>query len=108
MRDNFRYKVSAQFEGNPSIKFIESSVEVVESNAINFDVRMIQSLANKPTLAQNKEKAKKDTSKPFDPFVPPFEPGLFIDELSLTHNLLFNKFCICREHVLVVTKEMER
>ena len=66
--------------------------------------------ANKPTLAQNKDaaKAKKDSGKPFDPFMPPFEPGLFIQELSPTHNLLFNKFCICREHVLVVTKEMER
>ena len=40
--------------------------------------------------------------------MPPYEPGLFITELSSTHNLLFNKFCICREHVLCTTKQMER
>ena len=40
--------------------------------------------------------------------MPPFEPGLFISELSDTHNLLFNKFMICKMHTLVTTKEMER
>lgn len=40
--------------------------------------------------------------------MPPFEPGLFITDLSETHSLLFNKFPICNEHTVVITKEMER
>lgn len=43
-----------------------------------------------------------------DPFLPPFEEGLFISELSPTHTLLFNKFQVCKEHVLVVTTKFER
>jgi len=78
----------------------------VYDRGIDFDVRVIKSLAKKPTLAQNQNAATK--KKDFDPFVPPFEEGLFIANLSATHRLLFNKFCICKEHCLVVTKEMQR
>lgn len=40
-----------------------------------------------------------------DPFLPPFESGLFICELGESHRLLFNKFNFYRNHLLVVTKE---
>ena len=63
---------------------------------------MLKSLAKKPTLAENKSKGA------VDPFMPPFLPGLFISDLSPTHRLLFNKFSVCKEHSLVVSKEFER
>lgn len=75
-------------------------------------MRLIASLAAKPTLADNSNsndsKPQKKKCVTFDPFMPPFEPGLFITELSRTHNLLFNKFMICKMHVLVTTSSMER
>ena len=37
------------------------------------------------------------------PYLPPFETGLFITDLSPTHRLLFNKFALVKNHVLVVT-----
>ena len=80
--------------------FLGTTAETVEDGGIPFEVRLIEGLAKKPTLADNKEK-KKD----FDPFMPPFEPGLFIADLSDTHRLLFNKFPISREHTLVITKD---
>ena len=103
-------QVKAQFVDNPSIKFIESGAETVVSDGIPFEVRLITSLASKPTL---KDSTKSTGAKPkkkvtFDPFMPPFEPGLFITEISSTHNLLFNKFMICKMHSLVTTKDMER
>ena len=94
--------VRTQFVENPSICFIDSESETVEVDGIPFQYRLIKSLAKKPTLAGNNKGPMKD------PFMPPFEPGLFITELSDTHNLLFNKFCICKEHTLVTTKKMER
>ena len=44
----------------------------------------------------------------FDPFIPPFEHGLFIQEISDTHSLVFNKFSVCPEHVICITKEFVR
>ena len=84
-------KVKTQFVGNPTIKFMPSSNETLSDGGIDFDVRLITSLAQKPTLASNQAtQAKK--SEGFDPFVPPFEPGMYLAELSPTHRLLFNKF----------------
>lgn len=40
--------------------------------------------------------------------MPPFEPGLFISEVSSTHSLMFNKFQVCNKHVLVVTTEFQK
>ena len=39
--------------------------------------------------------------------MPPFEDGLFIEELNKTHSLVFNKFSVCDCHVIVITTEFE-
>lgn len=41
-----------------------------------------------------------------DPFLPPFEKGLFISEIG-EHRLLYNKFPCVKNHVLVVSKAFE-
>ena len=41
------------------------------------------------------------------PFLPPIEPGIFITDLSPTHRLLFNKFSLVKNHVLVVTSSFQ-
>jgi len=40
--------------------------------------------------------------------MPPFEEGLYLGEISLTHDLVFNKFSVCDCHVIVITKEFEK
>ncbi len=42
-----------------------------------------------------------------DPFLPPFEPHIFIDAITDTHRLLLNQFCIARYHSLVVSNKFE-
>lgn len=39
-----------------------------------------------------------------DPFLPPFDNGIFITDLGKTHRLIFNKYMVSKYHVLVVTK----
>lgn len=39
--------------------------------------------------------------------MPPFEEGQFIEELSDSHSLIFNKFSVAHEHVIVITNEFE-
>lgn len=43
-----------------------------------------------------------------DPFVEPFTPGAYIDEVTDTHFLIFNKYSVCERHVILATKEFER
>ncbi len=39
-----------------------------------------------------------------DPFLPPFDNGIFITDLGKTHRLIFNKYMASKYHVLVITK----
>ncbi|MEN9796540.1 MAG: hypothetical protein RL653_236 [Pseudomonadota bacterium] len=40
-----------------------------------------------------------------NPFLPPFEAGLFVQELSDTHRVLLNKFNVFPHHALVVSRD---
>ena len=40
--------------------------------------------------------------------MPPFENGAYIDEVTDSHCLIFNKFSVCDRHVIIVTKEFEK
>ena len=42
-----------------------------------------------------------------NPFLPPYEEGQFIDDLTDTHALIFNKYCVCERHVIIITKQFE-
>lgn len=77
-----------------------TKTEIIEDNGIKFIVLLLAKLNRKPQHSP--------LIKVQDPFLPPFEPGLFITELSETHRLIFNKFQVCKDHVLVVTTEFER
>lgn len=50
----------------------------------------------------------KDTQVNKDPFCEPFENGAYIDEITDTHSLIFNKFAVCERHVIVITKDFMR
>lgn len=54
---------------------------------------------------QNQGRAEK-VARPInnDPFLPPFDNGIFITDLGKTHRLIFNKYMASKYHVLVVTK----
>lgn len=54
----------------------------------------ISNLAQKPTTH--------DPNK-HPPFEPPFEDGMFISEIGVDHYLLFNKFAVVPNHLLVVS-----
>lgn len=90
------------FPNNPSIKPIEFTYENVTDHGIQFNIKLLKLLVDKP----NSTKATFDPnsmSEFKDPFVAPFEEGSFIDQITETHNLIFNKFSICERHVILVT-----
>lgn len=58
-------------------------------------------------LLQNLEKKITAQTHKANPFLPPFQTGIFITDLGSTHRLIFNKFMVTREHVLVITQDFE-
>ena len=56
---------------------------------------------------ENLNKKYSGGPKPANPFLPPFETGLFITDLSPDYRLLFNKFAVVKRHVLIVTSAFE-
>ena len=66
-------------------------------------------LIPKPT--QNPTDAQQDAPTIIndDPYLAPFQKGIFVSELlSKSHLLLFNKFSLSRNHLLVVTQRFEK
>ncbi len=78
---------------------IPTTYEWVEQNGVNFLVRVLANLERKVTAAQSKPKN-------FNPFLP-YEPELFVADLSPTHLVLLNKFNVMDHHILIVTRTFE-
>ena len=98
------------FPNNPSIKPIGFTEEVINDSGIAYRIRLLKLLLDKP-IAKEVDfsplitKANKPNN---DPFVAPFSPGAYIDEVTDTHFLLFNKYSVCERHVILATKEFEQ
>lgn len=72
---------------------------------MNFNVKILESLNKKPE--GDKDKFSSATSQPKNPFLPPFEEGQYLCEILDRHRLIYNKYCVCDDHVLVITKDFE-
>jgi ATP adenylyltransferase len=94
-------RVREGFHNNQAIVYIKSSEHTVKDQEIEFNVKIMESLNSKPSGGESKPK------KEFNPFLPPFEEGLYIADVLDKHRLLYNKFSVCDEHVLVTTKDFE-
>jgi ATP adenylyltransferase len=76
---------------------IETEAEFIEEAGARFLVRRVSALARK-----DRERAR----RPGNPFLP-WEPALFVAEVSATHVALLNKFNVIERHLLLVTREFE-
>ncbi len=73
---------------------LRSRLHHAEDAEATFQVRVIEARVDKP----------RHTGASRDPFEPPYDPALFLGDLSPTHALLLNKYPVLDEHVLVVTR----
>ena len=84
-----------------ALQSIPTNYELLEENGIPFIVRMLTNLARKEA-AQQQAAPNPD----FDPFLP-YDPALFVADLSDTHVCLLNKFNVVEHHLLIVTRAFE-
>ncbi len=80
---------------------IETEELCVEEGGVRFLVRAVS------TLAKRRSRRVTDGAAPGNPFLP-WDPKLFVAELSATHVALLNKFPVLDRHLLIVTRRFVR
>lgn len=81
-----------------AIQSIATTPVVIEQSGVAFQVRVFTALAMKALATTSQSKA--------DPFLP-YDPDLFVTEVSPTHVALLNKFNVVDQHLLIVTRAFE-
>ncbi|TPX31200.1 hypothetical protein SmJEL517_g05425 [Synchytrium microbalum] len=92
-----------------AIVFTSTIIKEVPSDGVMFQLRLLESLQSKPySLLPNASSAAKarEPSAKFNPFLP-YDEKLYVDTLNGTHNILFNKYCIVRDHLLITTRDFQ-
>ncbi|WP_233804516.1 ATP adenylyltransferase family protein [Paraburkholderia sp. HP33-1] len=86
---------------------IDTQQSVIESGGIRFLVRQVSSLTRKEQQRAQARKLPTEKRPRANPFLP-YEPDLFVADISDTHLALLNKFNVIDHHLLIVTREFER
>jgi ATP adenylyltransferase len=84
---------------------IQTTRTTIDDGGMRFVVRQISSLARKEKDEQQR-KAGATSARASNPFLP-YDPDLFVADLSDTHLVLLNKFNVIDHHVLIVTRRFE-
>jgi len=80
-----------------SLVRLSTSQTYISEGSLRFCISLLNSANPKPERSE----------QPADPFMYPFEPGIFICDLGENYRLLFNKYYISKGHTLIVTKKFE-
>ncbi len=80
---------------------IETALTSLDDHGVRFAVRVAANLVRKDAAQK-----PQDTQAPRNPFLP-YDPDLFVADLSPTHVALLNKFNVVRHHLLLVTRAFE-
>jgi sulfate adenylyltransferase (ADP) / ATP adenylyltransferase len=103
-------QVFTQAMESGALQPIPTAYDWIEQDGVQFLVRIVDSLRRKELVQarQNQGILKVSKKQPdFNPFLP-YEPDLFVSDLSPTHLVLLNKFNVMDHHVLIVTRVFER
>ncbi|ACD19093.1 ATP adenylyltransferase family protein [Paraburkholderia phytofirmans] len=84
-----------------ALQRIQTSQTVLESDGIRFVVRQVSSLIRKEQ--QRRQTQQRPSANPFLPY----EPDLFVADISDTHLALLNKFNVIDNHLLIVTRNFQ-
>ncbi|CAE6740974.1 ATP adenylyltransferase family protein [Paraburkholderia haematera] len=88
-----------------ALRPIETTQALIEDHGIRFLVRQVSSLARKEATRQAPAD-RAGTRSAINPFLP-YDPDLFVSDLSDTHVALLNKFNVIDHHLLIVTRSFK-
>jgi ATP adenylyltransferase len=93
--------------GCGALRPIDTQQSLIDSGGIRFLVRQVSSLTRKEQQHEEARKRRTEKRPHANPFLP-YEPDLFVADISDTHIALLNKFNVIDHHLLIVTREFER
>jgi ATP adenylyltransferase len=79
---------------------------VIDSGGIRFVVRQVSSLSRKEQQRRQTRRLHGGERLSVNPFLP-YDPDLFVADISDTHLALLNKFNVIDNHLLIVTRNVE-
>ena len=89
-----------------SLRPIVTRPVTVRQREIRFTVHTLAAQDPKATaLARQRRQA--ETGNRADPFRPPYDPDLFVADISPTHVCVLNKFPVLAHHLLIITRQDE-
>lgn len=83
---------------------LTTTVRTIERGGIEFIVRIAGDWQRKPPGMDAEDR---DGVPVPDPFEPPYDPALYVGEITPTHVGLLNKYPVIDDHLLLVTREYE-
>ncbi len=86
-----------------ALRPIETECRSIIDHGVRFVVRSVSSLARKDAARVREAEQARSTAAPRNPFQP-YDPDLFVADLSATHVCLLNKFNVLDHHLLLVTR----
>ena len=89
-----------------ALRSIETEYHLIEQDDIQFVVRTLSNLALKEQAKKKQQQQENKLGKRIDPFLP-YEPELFVGDISTSHFCLLNKFNVVDNHLLIVTRAFE-
>jgi len=92
-------RASSRALASGALQPIATEQWVIEDAGVRFLVRKVSSLTRKDPERRERE----PSPQPFNPFLP-YEPDLFVADISDTHLALLNKFNVIDNHLLIVTR----
>jgi len=93
-----RQTYQTAYEKGALVPIATQAFHIVD-NQIKFLVRIL-------TKAQEKKEASSSSQQGKNPFLP-YDPNLYVADLTKTHVCLLNKFCVVPLHLLMVTKDFQ-
>lgn len=85
---------------------ISTESVLVPDGGVDFVVRIISGLERKDEERERRDQEQSATGEGFNPFLP-YEPAMFVSDVSRSHLCLLNKFNVIDHHLLIVTREFE-
>lgn len=85
---------------------IETRQRIIEQHGVAFLVRSVSNLQHKDTVRIAEAEQAGGDKKPINPFLP-YEPNLFVADVSRTHICVLNKYNVIDHHLLIVTRAFE-
>ncbi|MGV7228670.1 MAG: ATP adenylyltransferase family protein [Nitrospirales bacterium] len=89
-----------------AIQTIPTHSEWMEEGGVKFLIRIIFSLARKAQAKVEQQRSSLAAQANHNPFLP-YDPDLFVADISDTHVCLLNKFNVLDYHILMVTRSFQ-